>query len=114
MGRMTNPTLALMRIAGERAASDRVPASNAEITLGAGSSNEPANGNDATADDQQPHEVLTATEVAAFLRCSRKSVYEAVARHEIPHQRLGRRILFSRPALLDWLACKGSSEGNRD
>ena len=56
------------------------------------------------------HEVLNANEVAAWLRCSRKSVYEAAARNRIPHQKLGRRILFSRRALLDWLACKGSSE----
>jgi excisionase family DNA binding protein len=60
--------------------------------------------------DRAGHEVLNANEVAAWLRCSRKSVYEAAARNRIPHQKLGRRILFSRSALLDWLACKGSSE----
>lgn len=72
----------------------------------------PANDNGAISGDDAP-EVLTADEVAAFLRCSRKSVYDAVARHEIPHQKLGRKILFSRAALLDWLACKGPSERNQ-
>ncbi len=61
-------------------------------------------------DNARTPDVLNADEVAAFLRCNRKTVYEAVARRQIPHQKLGRRVLFSRAALLEWLACKGSSE----
>jgi excisionase family DNA binding protein len=53
-------------------------------------------------------EVLTADEVAALLRCDRKTVYLAVARDSIPHRRLGRKVVFSRAALLEWLACRGS------
>ena len=49
-------------------------------------------------------EVLGAEETAAFLRVNRKTVYEYAARGKIPHQRLGRRLLFSRQALVVWLA----------
>lgn len=49
------------------------------------------------------NEVMNVDEVAVFLRINRKTVYEAVAARRIPHQRLGRRILFSRSALLQWL-----------
>lgn len=63
-------------------------------------------------DSASPPEVLTASEAADLLGCDRKSVYEAAGRHEIPHQRLGRRVIFSRKALLDWLGCKGPSERN--
>lgn len=48
-------------------------------------------------------EVMNVDEVATFLRLDRKTVYAAVATRRIPHQRLGRRILFSRSALLQWL-----------
>ncbi len=51
-------------------------------------------------------EVITADEVAALMRCDRKTVYEAVLRRDIPHRRLGRRVFFSRIALLEWLACR--------
>ena len=51
-------------------------------------------------------EVLTADEVAELMRCDRKTVYEAVLRQDIPHRRLGRRVFFSRVALLEWLACR--------
>lgn len=50
------------------------------------------------------NEVMNVDEVATFLRVNRNTVYEAVAARRIPHQRLGRRILFSRSALLQWLA----------
>ena len=48
-------------------------------------------------------DVLTADEVAAILRVDRKTVYEFAGRGEIPCRRLGRRILFSRRALMAWL-----------
>ena len=57
-------------------------------------------------------DVMTADEVAALLRLDRKTVYDYAGRGEIPCQRLGKRILFSRAALVSWLsACKGSSDG---
>jgi len=58
-----------------------------------------------------PHgDVLTACEVAAILRVDRKTVYEFAGRGEIPHRRLGKRLVFSRAALLEWLACKPASK----
>ena len=48
----------------------------------------------------------------SLLRLDRKTVYDYAGRGEIPCQRLGKRILFSREALALWLrSCKGSSEG---
>lgn len=54
---------------------------------------------------------MTAEEVAKFLGVDRKTVYEAAGRGEIPARRLGRRLLFSRTALVEWLSCKGPSGG---
>jgi excisionase family DNA binding protein len=57
-------------------------------------------------------ETMTADEVAAFLGVDRKTVYTAANQNQIPHRRLGKRILFSRAALALWLqgTCKRSSE----
>jgi excisionase family DNA binding protein len=54
-------------------------------------------------------EVLCVDEVAVWFCVDRKTVYNAVARCEIPHQRLGKRILFSRAALVSWLAREGGA-----
>jgi excisionase family DNA binding protein len=48
-------------------------------------------------------DVLTADEAAILLGVSRWTLYSAANRHEVPHRRLGRRMLFSRRALLVWL-----------
>lgn len=48
-------------------------------------------------------ELLTVDEVAALLGIDRKTVYDHASRGRIPHRRLGRRILFGRRAILDWL-----------
>jgi excisionase family DNA binding protein len=48
-------------------------------------------------------DVLTADKAAALLGVSRWTLYSAANRHEVPHRRLGRRMLFSRRALLLWL-----------
>ena len=46
---------------------------------------------------------LTVDEVAALLRCNRKTVYEAVSRKALPGVvRLGRVIRIHRTALLGW------------
>ena len=42
-------------------------------------------------------------EVATMLGVDVKTVYDHCSRGQIPHQRLGRRILFGRRAILDWL-----------
>jgi excisionase family DNA binding protein len=59
-------------------------------------------------------DAMSADEVAVFLDVDRKTVYAAATRNEIPHRRLGKRVLFSRAALALWLrgTCKLSSESN--
>lgn len=55
---------------------------------------------------------MCAEELARFLGVNRKTVYEYAARNVIPHQRLGRRIVFSREQVVAWLgACKGAPAG---
>jgi len=49
-------------------------------------------------------DTMTADEVAEFLGVNRKTVYEYANRGEIPHRRVGKRLLFSRGALVAWLA----------
>jgi excisionase family DNA binding protein len=51
-------------------------------------------------------DILCADDVATWLKVDRKTVYNAAARGAIPHQRLGKRLLFSRAALVSWLACE--------
>jgi len=59
----------------------------------------------------QISEVLTAREAAKLLRLSRDSLYAAANRGDIPHRRVGRRLLFSREALLAWLRLQCLSGG---
>lgn len=58
-----------------------------------------------------PPEVMTADQVAAFLGVDRNTVYDYAGRGVIPHQRLGKRMLFHRGALVSWLdaSCKAAS-----
>jgi excisionase family DNA binding protein len=51
-------------------------------------------------------DVIDVDEVARMLRIGRKSVYEGAARKELPHRRIGRRLIFSRRTLARWLACR--------
>lgn len=48
-------------------------------------------------------EVMTADEVAEFLGVDRTTVYDFAARGVIPHQRLGKRLLFRRGGIVAWL-----------
>lgn len=52
---------------------------------------------------QDARDILTADEASALLRISRKTLYIAVRNGSIPHRKVGRRILFFRPALESWL-----------
>ncbi len=55
-------------------------------------------------------EVLSADEVAELLRVDRKTVYDYAGRGAIPHRRLGKRLLFSRAAIMAWLStCEAAS-----
>ena len=51
----------------------------------------------------RPFEVITADEVAQLLGVDRKTIYAAARRNEIPHRRLGRRLLFERESIVHWL-----------
>jgi excisionase family DNA binding protein len=51
--------------------------------------------------------LLTGDEVAALLRTSRTAIYVMVERGQLPGvTRIGRRLLFRRAELLDWLRQK--------
>ena len=66
-----------------------------------------------TANDTEPL-LLTADDVASMLRTTRIAVYAMGARKQLPGiTRIGRRILFNRKALLDWLRqkCAQSPDG---
>jgi len=57
-------------------------------------------------------DVITADEAAAFLGVDRNTVYDYAGRGVIPHQRLGKRLIFRRGALVAWLdssLCKATS-----
>ncbi len=57
-------------------------------------------------------DVMTADEASAFLGVDRNTVYDFAGRGVIPHQRLGKRLLFRRGALVAWLdasLCKATS-----
>ena len=46
---------------------------------------------------------MTAQEVAELLRIPRSTVYELARNRRIPFLKVGRRILFARQSLLDWI-----------
>ena len=49
-------------------------------------------------------QLLTATEVAAFCSCSRKTIYRAVGRGDLKATRLGSQLRVSRESLMAWIA----------
>jgi excisionase family DNA binding protein len=54
--------------------------------------------------------LLTGDEVATLLRTTRKAIYAMVERHQLPGVvRIGRRLLFRRDDLLDWLRQKSAA-----
>ena len=52
-------------------------------------------------------EVLTAKDLATYLRCHVSTLYRLVNRGEIPHFRLGSDIRFRRSAIEKWLDEQG-------
>jgi excisionase family DNA binding protein len=61
-----------------------------------------------------PCDVLTVEEVATLLKIGRNAVYEAVARNQLPHRRIGKQIRFSRDAIMRWFdswSLRGAKEG---
>ena len=55
-------------------------------------------------------EVLSVDQVAEMLGIDKKTVYDHANRGRIPCRRLGRRILFGRRAILDWLNKPASNQ----
>lgn len=53
--------------------------------------------------------LLTADEVAAWLKVRPKWVYEAAKRGDIPSIRAGRYVRFDRDALLEWAKAGGKA-----
>jgi excisionase family DNA binding protein len=58
---------------------------------------------DDASDSHSNAEVMSAEDVAAFLGVDRNTVYDYAGRGTIPCRRLGKRLLFHRPALVSWL-----------
>jgi excisionase family DNA binding protein len=58
-------------------------------------------------------QTYSADELAKLLGVNRKTIYEAAARGEIPHRRLGRRLIFERVAVLSWLRQAASPQENQ-
>ena len=60
-------------------------------------------------------QLMTAQEVAAYLRCSVSTVRRLVARAAIPHYRLGKMVRFRRREIDNWLTLyrvrDGAGEG---
>jgi|GEM_PF-1681184 len=48
-------------------------------------------------------ETITAPEAAEVLGLSPWSIYDLVRRRQLPHIRIGRRVLFRRESILQWL-----------
>jgi excisionase family DNA binding protein len=58
-------------------------------------------------------DILTAADVAAMFKLDKKTVYAAVKRGEIPSKRVGRKLLFSQRALLEWWRSQGGAVSDR-
>ena len=53
------------------------------------------------------NEILNVKDVAKLLGVCEKTVYAACKRGELPSRRIGKRYLFSRTVLLEWLRGQG-------
>ena len=58
-------------------------------------------------------DVLDVAEAAALLKVSKETIYKRVRDNAIPHARLGRKLLFHRPSLIQWVAdgCDRAANG---
>ena len=52
-------------------------------------------------------DVLDVAEAAALLKVSKETIYKRVRDNAIPHARLGRKLLFHRQSLIQWVANGG-------
>lgn len=56
-------------------------------------------------------DLISAEEAAELIGVSRNSLFAAAKRGEVPHRRIGRRVLWSRKALQAWLAHEDAPVG---
>jgi excisionase family DNA binding protein len=56
-----------------------------------------------------PDEILTSTEAAALMRVHRSTLLRECKAGRVPYRRLGRRFLFSRQALDEWMRAAPSA-----
>lgn len=66
---------------------------------------------DEAANDNRDPDVIGADDVGAILGVNRKTVYEAAGRGQIPCRRVGRRVIFYRPAIMSWLTHAAGPRG---
>jgi excisionase family DNA binding protein len=52
-------------------------------------------------------DILDVAEAAALLKVSKETIYKRVRDNAIPHARLGRKLLFHRQSLIQWVADGG-------
>lgn len=55
----------------------------------------------------EPSDIMSAEEAARWLHVGINTLYAACTRGEVPHARLGRRLVFSRSKLAEWVAVSG-------
>lgn len=54
-------------------------------------------------DEQSPDRIFDIQEASVFTKLKPPTLRKKSQENEIPHMKVGRRVLFSRNALLDWL-----------
>ena len=73
----------------------------------------PAAAPDARGETPEPVPLMTPDDVARVLRTSRAAIYKMQERGQLPGvRRIGRRLLFDRAALLDWMGQNPTSSLN--
>ncbi len=60
------------------------------------------------------NDILDVDEAAALLKVSKKTIYNRVKAGTLPHARVGRKLLFSRQKLTQWIAQGGDLAGTVD
>lgn len=61
--------------------------------------------------NEQPDEILTLEEVAAYLKAGRRTVYRLAANGQIPAFKLGGTWRFRRTELDQWIAARIGTQG---
>jgi len=56
-------------------------------------------------------DIISARDVATLLGLREHGVYDGATRGEIPARRVGRRVLFSRRAIVEWMHGKPTDKG---